>query len=41
MDSQYFDENKNGRYGETGFIMNIHPLTGETLESKLGFVKYE
>jgi len=45
MDEEYFDENKKGRYGESGFIFNIHspinPLTGEALESKVGFIEYE
>ncbi|WP_352420445.1 flavin reductase [Proteiniborus sp.] len=45
MDDEYFDENKKGRFGESGFIMNIHspknPLTGESLDDKLGFVKYK
>lgn len=44
MDEEYFDENKKGRYGESGFVINIHspknPLTGESVEDKLGFVKY-
>jgi len=44
MDEEYFDENKKGRYGESGYILNIHspmnPITGEALESELGFVKY-
>lgn len=45
MDDEHFDENKKGRYGESGFIMNIHspknPLTGESLDDKLGFVEYK
>lgn len=45
MDDEYFDENKKGRFGESGFIMNIHspknPLTGESLDDKLGFVEYK
>lgn len=44
MDDEYFDQHKKGLYGENGFIMNIHspknPLTGESLEDKIGYVKY-
>jgi flavin reductase (DIM6/NTAB) family NADH-FMN oxidoreductase RutF len=44
MDDEYFDQNKKGLYGENGYIINIHspknPLTGESLEYKLAYVKY-
>lgn len=44
MDDEYFDENKKGRFGESGFIINIHslknPITGESLEDKLGYIRY-
>jgi len=45
MDEEYFDENERGRYGENGFIFNIHspknPLTGEGLEDRLGYIEYK
>ena len=40
MDRDYFDENKKGRYGKTGYIYNIHsprnPETGEVFETCFG-----
>lgn len=40
MDDDYFDENKRGRYGKTGYIYNIHsprnPETGEVYETCFG-----
>lgn len=36
---------KKGRYGEGGYLINIHsptnPITGESLSSKIGFVEYK
>jgi flavin reductase (DIM6/NTAB) family NADH-FMN oxidoreductase RutF len=44
MDDEYFDQNKKGLYGESGYAINIHspknPLTGESLDFKLGHIKY-
>ena len=35
MDSEYFDEEAKGRYGESGYIYNIHrPINPETGEGK-------
>jgi hypothetical protein len=43
MDSDYFDENKKGRYGKTGYIYNIHsprnPETGEVFGTCLGVLE--
>jgi flavin reductase (DIM6/NTAB) family NADH-FMN oxidoreductase RutF len=43
MDDEYFDENKRGRYGETGYIYNIHnptdPETGKMEGDFLGTLK--
>lgn len=40
MDSDYYDENKKGRYGKTGYIYNIHsprnPENGEIYDTCLG-----
>ena len=40
MDSDFYDENKKGRYGKTGYIYNIHsprnPETGEKFETCFG-----
>lgn len=40
MDDRLFDECKQGRYGENGYLYNIHspqnPLTGETYETYVG-----
>ena len=43
MDEDYYDENKKGRYGKTGYIYNIHsprnPETGEIFTTDLGILK--
>jgi flavin reductase (DIM6/NTAB) family NADH-FMN oxidoreductase RutF len=40
MDSNFYDENKKGRYGRTGYMYNIHsprnPDTGEVFETCFG-----
>ncbi|GHU22141.1 hypothetical protein FACS1894164_03920 [Spirochaetia bacterium] len=43
MDTEYFDENIKGRYGETGYIYNIHnptnPETGKMEDDFLGILQ--
>jgi len=43
MDEDYYDENKKGRYGKTGYIYNIHsprnPEYGEIFDTDLGILK--
>lgn len=43
MDRDYFDEDKKGRYGDSGYIYNIHaprnPDTGLVYETSLGTLK--
>ncbi|WP_159437158.1 hypothetical protein [Halanaerobium kushneri] len=43
MDENYYDENKKGRYGDTGYIYNIHsprnPDNGEIFNTSLGILK--
>lgn len=46
MDEEYFDEEKKGRYGETGYLYNIHsprnPETGKGGEDCVGILaKYK
>ena len=45
MDENLFDENKKGRYGENGYLYNIHspqnPVTGETFDTCIGTIKKE
>lgn len=40
MDDKLFDEADQGRYGENGYLYNIHslrnPLTGERFETQVG-----
>lgn len=42
MDDNYYNENKNGRYGETGYLYNIHspinPENGEEEETYIGII---
>jgi len=44
MDSDHYDHSKLGRYGDNGYIYNIHaprnPDTGEVLAEKFGVLKY-
>lgn len=43
MEEDYLDEKKKGRYGETGYLYNIHrpinPITGEEEEDQIGIIK--
>lgn len=43
MDEEYYDASKKGRYGETGYLYNIHsprnPETGKTEETCVGVIK--
>lgn len=43
MEEEYLTENKKGRYGETGYLYNIHrpinPITGEEEKDQLGIIR--
>lgn len=43
MDEEYYNVNKKGRYGETGYLYNIHSPrnteTGETEEIYVGIMQ--
>lgn len=43
MDEAYFDEGAAGRYGESGYLYNIHsprnPVTGEVSPTFAGVIK--
>lgn len=43
MDERLFDENGAGRYGENGYLYNIHspqnPITGEAYETYVGMIQ--
>lgn len=43
MDEEYYDAQKKGRYGENGYLYNIHcptnPETGKTEKTQIGVIK--